>query len=365
MKDSGSSGGDAAAGGGGSHLLVRRVMQMTMVVVAFVVVWILMYNSSSPFAIPVFSRYITTRDSTMISYDPELESVLRNASMENKTVIITTLNDAWAEPNSIFDIFLKSFHLGIETERLLKHLVVITLDQKAHARCQALHPHCYQLETKGDNFTKEAFFMTQDYLKMMWRRIQFLGSVLEMGYSFVFTDTDIMWLRNPFNEFYNDGDFQIACDFYNGNSNDLNNLPNGGFNYVKSNEKTIWFYKFWLNSRKAYPKMHDQDVFNKIKMNPLIQNIKLKIRFLGTMHFGGFCQPSKEFNQVCTMHANCCVGLDNKVNDLKILLDDWSKYMALPNNTKLNVHPSWTVPQSCNVVETGKTKADDDDQQFI
>jgi hypothetical protein len=29
--------------------------------------------------------------------------------------------------------------------------------------------------------------MTQDYLKMMWRRIKFLRSVLEMGYNFIFS----------------------------------------------------------------------------------------------------------------------------------------------------------------------------------
>ena len=120
-------------------------------------------------------------------YDPKLDSVLRNASMENNTVIITTLNDAWAEPGSIFDIFLESFRVGNQTKKLLNHLVVITWDKKAYARCQALHRHCYQLETRGDNFTSEAFFMTADYLNMMWRRIEFLGSVLEMGYSFVFT----------------------------------------------------------------------------------------------------------------------------------------------------------------------------------
>ncbi|MED6125687.1 hypothetical protein PIB30_070980 [Stylosanthes scabra] len=267
--------------------------------------------------------------------------------MENSTVIITTLNGAWAEPNFMFDLFLKCFHDGIETERLLSHLVVITLDEKAHARCQSLHPHCYEIETKGTNFTKEAFFMTKVYLNMMWRRIEFLGTVLEMGYSFVFTDTDIIWLRNPFNQFYNDADFQIACDFFNGDSNDLNNFPNGGFAYVKSNEKTIWFYKFWFNSRIAYPGKHDQDVLNNIKMNPIIQDIKLKIRFLSTTYFSGFCELSKEFNKVCTLHANCCGGLEGKVNNLKMLFQDWAKYMELSNQTKLDAHPSWSVPHGC------------------
>lgn len=331
----------------GSHVLARRVMQLSMFLVGFAVLWIFLYNSaSSPFGFPTFSHYLI-QESSKADYDPKLESVLRSASMKDKTVILTTLNDAWAEPGSIFDLFLESFHLGNQTQKLLNHLVVITWDQKAHARCLALHKHCFQLETKGDNFTSEAFFMTPDYLHMMWRRIEFLGSVLEMGYNFVFTDTDIMWLRNPFKQFYKDADFQIACDFFNGDSSDLKNLPNGGFNYVKSNNRTIWFYKFWFNSRNDYPKLHDQDVLNKIKKDPLISYMKLKIRFLSTINFGGFCQVSKDFNKVSTMHANCCVGLQNKVSDLKIVLEDWKKYMALSEDEKKQSHPSWSVPQSC------------------
>jgi hypothetical protein len=108
--------------------------------------------------------------------------------MKDKTVIITTLNDAWAEPGSIFDQFLESFQIGgNETKKLLDHLVVITWDEKAYSRCNALHKYCYQLQTTGDNFTNEAFFMTPSYLHMMWRRIEFLGAVLHLGYSFVFT----------------------------------------------------------------------------------------------------------------------------------------------------------------------------------
>jgi len=47
------------------------------------------------------------------------------------------------------------------------------------------------------------------------------------------------------------------------------------------------------------------------------------------------------------MHANCCVGIENKFNYLKILLEDWKKYMALSENEKKQSHPSWSVPQLC------------------
>ncbi|KAM0070384.1 putative nucleotide-diphospho-sugar transferase [Helianthus debilis subsp. tardiflorus] len=269
--------------------------------------------------------------------------------MSNNTVIITTLNDAWAELNSMFDLLLESFRIGNQTKKFLKHLIVVTLDEKAYARCLMLHPHCYNLSTRGTDFSEEAYYMTQDYLKMMWRRIDFLRNVLDLGYSFVFTDADIMWFRDPFPKFHMEADFQIASDYFNGNPLDLKNKPNGGFNYVKSNNKTIQFYKFWYNSRLIYPRLHDQDVFNKIKFSPFIKNVGLQIRFLDTGYFGGFCQPSKDLNKVCTMHANCCVGLENKVHDLGIMLDDWRKYKrSLVNRTSTHEYVgSWTVPQLC------------------
>jgi len=119
--------------------------------------------------------------------DQKLESVLRRASMKDKTVILTTLNDAWTAPGSIFDLFLESFRIGNETEWLLNHLVVITYEQKTQERCLTVHKHCHQLISKGDNFTGEQRYMTPNYLHMMWKRLEFLGSILDMGYSFVFT----------------------------------------------------------------------------------------------------------------------------------------------------------------------------------
>ncbi|XP_060207975.1 uncharacterized protein At4g15970-like [Lycium barbarum] len=277
----------------------------------------------------------------------KLEKVLEKAAMGDKTVIITALNAAWTEPNSIFDVFLKSFRVGNQTKPLLKHVVVAALDQTAYTRCLEKQLHCYALTTKGVDFSGEAHFMSEDYLKMMWRRIDFLRNVLEMGYNFIFTDADILWFRQPFAHFYLDTDFQIACDHYWYDSTDLHNSPNGGFNFVKSNQRTIQFYKFWYNAREAHPGKHDQDVLNMIKFNPFIKDIGLKIRFLDTALFGGFCEPSKDLNLVCTMHANCCIGIDNKLHDLTMALDDWEKYMALPGDERVSKPQTWTVPRIC------------------
>ncbi|GMP59539.1 hypothetical protein CsSME_00022789 [Camellia sinensis var. sinensis] len=129
----------------------------------------------------------TAMSSTTVSDKYKLERVLKNAAMKDGTVILTTLNEAWAAPNSIIDLFLESFRIGYGTHKLLNHLVIIALDEKAFSRCLVVHNHCFSLFTEGANFSQEAYFMTPDYLKMMWRRIDFLRSVLEMGYNFVFT----------------------------------------------------------------------------------------------------------------------------------------------------------------------------------
>ncbi|PIA64067.1 hypothetical protein AQUCO_00201394v1 [Aquilegia coerulea] len=296
-----------------------------------------------------FNANVTNNFASLATEEASLERVLKEAAMDDGTVILTTLNEAWAAPDSIFDLFLESFRIGDHTRRLLNHLVIIALDGKAYTRCLAVHTHCFALTTEGLDFSKEAYFMTPDYLKMMWRRIDFLRSILEMGYNFIFTDTDIMWFRDPFPRFYSDADFQIACDNFWGNSYDLNNRPNGGFNYVKSNNRTIEFYKFWYSSRETHPGYHDQDVLNMIKHDPHIAEIGLTMRFLNTAYFGGLCEPSKNLNQVCTMHANCCYGLDSKLHDLRIMLEDWRKYMSLPILFKKLSFSSWRVPQKCSL----------------
>ncbi|XP_059649813.1 uncharacterized protein At4g15970-like isoform X2 [Cornus florida] len=340
--------------------LLRRTLILALFFGAVSLSCFLLYRASDSVGI-LFPNYFDptsrfrdvfpsiTDDSRLDSDEYRLESILKDAAMQDGTVILTTLNEAWAAPNSIIDLFLESFRIGDRTRKLLNHLVIIALDKKAFARCLVVHTHCFALVTKGIDFSQEAYFMTPDYLKMMWRRIDFLRSVLEMGYNFVFTDADIMWFRDPFPHFYSDADFQIACDSFSGNSSDNRNKPNGGFKFVRSNNRSIEFYKFWYSKRETYPEYHDQDVLNNIKYDSFIIDIDLKMRFLNTAYFGGLCEPSKDFNQVCTMHANCCFGLDSKLHDLRIMLQDWKLYMSLPLSLKRSLISTWRVPHNCSL----------------
>lgn len=116
---------------------------------------------------------------------------------------------------------------------------------------------------------------------------------------------------------------------------------------MKSNNRTIRFYNFWYKARKIYRGKNEQDVLNIIKYGPFIKKIGLKIRFLDTAYFGGFCNPSKDLNYVCTMHANCCIGLDNKIHDLRMVIDDWKNYIALSSDEQKSKKHTWNIPRIC------------------
>jgi hypothetical protein len=285
---------------------------------------------------------------TAISGDMvELELTLSKAANKNRTVIITLLNGAWAQNNSMLDLFMQSFRVGNGTEHLLKNLLIVAVDNKALRRCRQIHEHCYLMKTEGIDFSTVMPLMSQEYLDIMWRRVRFFGQVLEAGYNFIFSDTDILWFRDPFPRFSPSADMHFASDKYKGHPHDLQNLPNCGFMYVRSNERTISFFKFWHQSKSTYPGKNEQDVLNLIKLQEIRRRC-LELIFLDTKYFRGYCQKSPDLEQVCTVHANCCIGLKTKLHDLRNTLSDWKGYMmhlAPGRNGIKKMH--WTPARAC------------------
>lgn len=123
------------------------------------------------------------------SQQDELELALAEASTENRTVIIAMVNKAYVEGDdkSMLDLFLNGFWFGENTRDLVNHLLLVNVDQASYERCKFLRLHCYKLETDGVEFDREEVYMSNEFIKMMWRRTFFLGEVLVRGYNFIFT----------------------------------------------------------------------------------------------------------------------------------------------------------------------------------
>ncbi|KAG9452518.1 hypothetical protein H6P81_005422 [Aristolochia fimbriata] len=244
------------------------------------------YSSSTRFQFPVL-RGFSSSSSAITNVDvveDELESALRRASMgkKKKRVIIAFANKAYAEEDGMLDIFVESFREGVDTEWLLPHLLLVAVDQTAFDRCNHHllrgRIHCFKLVTEGVDFSGEQLFMSDAFIRMMWRRTLFLGDVLRRGYSFIFTDTDVMWLRNPFTQLGEEGDLQISCDRFNGRAWNTTNPINTGFYFARSSNKTITLFDMWYSERNNSVGMKEQDVLENMISSGILEELGVKVR---------------------------------------------------------------------------------------
>ncbi|VAH96877.1 unnamed protein product [Triticum turgidum subsp. durum] len=236
-----------------------------------------------------------------------LAAAVARAATDDRTVIITCVNQAWAAPGSLLDLFLESFRIGDGTARLLPHVLVVAMDPGAHARCLAVHQHCYHYTIPGINI-------------------------------------DIVWLRDPFKHVTAYADMTVSSDVYFGDPDNLGNFPNTGFFHVKPNPRTIAMTKLWHGGRGKYPGANEQPVFNMMKKQ-MVAELGLRVQYLNPAYVGGFCSYGKDLGKIVTMHANCCVGIGNKIRDLKNVLGDWRNYTRMPPWERHRA--KWTVPGAC------------------
>jgi len=160
-------------------------------------------------------------------------------------------------------------------------------------------------------------------------------------------DTDVMWLRNPFTRLSKNEteDFQISTDTYLGDPWSEKHLINTGFYFVRSNNKTISLFETWYGQKDNATGKKEQDVLLHLIRSGIIEHLGLRVRFLDTLYFSGFCQDSKDFRAVATIHANCCRSITAKVADMKVALRDWKKFKRLEANS--TVKPQWTKHNWC------------------
>ncbi|KAG8054174.1 hypothetical protein GUJ93_ZPchr0001g31075 [Zizania palustris] len=279
----------------------------------------------------------------------DLTELLPKVATDDGTVIITSVNEAFARPNSLLDIFRESFQAGEKISHLLDHLLVVAVDAAAYNHCRAVHPHCYHLVVKSMDLSSANNYMSQAYVELVWTKLSLQQRVLELGYNFLFTDVDIVWFRNPFRHIAVFADMTTSSDVFNGDADDLNNFPNTGFYYMKSTNRTVEMLRRWRAAKTRFPPDHEQNVFNYIKHELAgAGGLGVRVQFLDTAIFGGFCQLFRnDMGKACTMHANCCVGLGNKLHDLRGVLDQWRNYTSLMPEARKKGGFGWTIPAKC------------------
>ncbi|XBH83150.1 hypothetical protein VPH35_071643 [Triticum aestivum] len=205
----------------------------------------------------------------------------------NRTLIVSVLNKAYAEEGGLLDLFIENLKQGCSG--------------LGGVRCYLLPPAA---AINSTSLSSEQLYISGGFIRMMWLRIRLLGDVLKHGYSFIFTDMDVVWLRNPFPSLNRteEEDLLISTDGFKGRPEDyLGHELNTGFFFMAASNRTAAMFDEWHAAREASDGMKE-------------------VRVLDTARFSGFCQDSRDARQVATMHANCCRTMRAKVADLKVVL---------------------------------------------
>ncbi|GJP71843.1 hypothetical protein CLOP_g2632 [Closterium sp. NIES-67] len=271
------------------------------------------------------------------------------ASSLSRTVIVTALSEAWAP---MMRFFLERLRLaerhaqeaeGAEAgvtglNRLVDRLVVVAYDDASFGVCCSLGLHCYydwqdDAEEKDDFSGDQKHFMTPAYIHLVWRKVHVVRSMLALGFDVVFTDNDILWLRNPLPSLLLAApeDMHMSVDWWYANSRAV--VANGGFYAARSNTRMLKFFDDWIAWHKRLPKHRIQQIFDWIRpeANPFTRTATpLTVRYLPTAHFGGFCEMGARLAELVTVHATCCFGLDSKLRVLRKIAADWDWMHALP-----------------------------------
>lgn len=139
---------------------------------------------------------------------------------------------------------------------------------------------------------------------------------------------------NPFTKLNQEGeDLQMSSNFYNGRRFHDSNFFNTGFYFVTPNNKTTTLFDEWNASKHNFTCMNDQEALLRMKRAGVFRRLGLKVRYLDTTCFTGFCQNSKDFGQVITVHSNCCFSVKAKLTSLAAVLDAWTSNNGTSNAT--------------------------------
>ncbi|KAF7819436.1 nucleotide-diphospho-sugar transferase family protein [Senna tora] len=329
---------------------LRKCLYLSLVSAFFIILLcFLLFHYSEPVRRDDPRRILLKSPTQHSSEREELVQVLRRATMPDRTVIITMVDEAWASPGSILDLFLQSFRDGQDTRRFLSHLVIITMDSQAFEYCRSLHPYCIHPSILSHyfGFIAPQSTPTLHHSLFSWKRNYLLLKVLELGYNIIYTDVDVMWLRSPLSHFHTLKELSISCDFSSYEQRG-GNVQDGGLFYLKASVASLEFFKLWNVRKVQYPNSQVDKSFcmNIMKSRDAIEAYGVRIQYVSATYFGGFCQLNKDkFSEAYSMHANCCEELRSKVHDLKLVLDDWINFRShsSKNYTALRLR----APQKC------------------
>ncbi|KAK4433567.1 hypothetical protein Salat_1119100 [Sesamum alatum] len=141
-------------------------------------------------------------------------------------------------------------------------------------------------------------------------------------------------------------DLQINTDRYRGNPWSESHQINTGFYMIRSNNKTRALFDAWYTNKDNFPGQKEQDVLEKLMRQGFFRKLGLKVKFLHTLYFRGFCQDSRDITMVATVRANFSRGMTAKLAYLSMVARNWKRYKRLASTNMTSMF-RWSLHRVC------------------
>ncbi len=204
----------------------------------------------------------------------------------------------------------------------IKNFLFVSLIKSACDELDKLHIPCftYMDFTQGN---QDSAYMSPVFLKKMVLRTQFLTDALNWGFKVLQTDTDVIYLKDPFSGFTCPNcDIEVLEDGIKG-------LLNAGFIYLRPTKMTVDVYERMMKTLTKNPKAEDQGVLNSIVKTTLRGKIKYRLLddkkyVCGKDYFETprryFSDTSKHCYECIVVHNNWIVSKAAKVYRFREML---------------------------------------------
>ena len=241
---------------------------------------------------------------------------------DSNSNMVTTLKKYANEDNIIMITFTNFGFLEMTYNWLINvayhnidNYLVIALDEDAYSELIGNGFHCFY-DSKFSTNNRAAEYLEGHYRELVNLKTFYNLRILSLGFHTLLCDNDIALLKNPLSDelLNNDYDIQIQDD---SQSIDKFTAVNTGFQFVRSNQLTVLFYKEVYLLTQTNSELQDQRAYNTILQSTKFKHL-LKWNILNQLEYPNgwiyfISQLPQKYNiEPTIIHNNWIRGLESK-----------------------------------------------------
>ncbi|EDQ90101.1 uncharacterized protein MONBRDRAFT_24568 [Monosiga brevicollis MX1] len=256
----------------------------------------------------------------LLTDEQAMHNLLQHVS-ENNAVTVMTVTSGFVDFAT--NLLMSMTRVGVN------NFIIIAEDYTSYQRLNARYPHRVVLpnlrtmmqgmsgRSGADVADRTGFsYASKQYNEIVGRRPRYLLGILRMGFDVLYTDTDTVWLENPYHQFQAGYDMQISSDKEDETFDPWHMLCTG-FMFLRSKRPVMAFLDEWRRALEAAQGVTvNQYVFNDIfnrKYREQIPTRPLPDRKFpsGALYFDKYWRSAQP-EQPTVVHNNFIVGADAK-----------------------------------------------------